>query len=528
MIDPDLPTLQRAAVHGADGQGGDARAVYRWRVAAVRAGLDLWPVAGDLVALADGRQGRVLDVQETAAGPPRVVAVADDGVAARGGAWRVVTPHRPAVLLGEEELRRRLAEDLADPAGARSHETLLELARRGMREAVDVALDLVPRLDDEERTPGRRDDLRQALSALLRSRPPGEVEVALLRRPREGRELLELPALAATAPDEAAARDVLDRLEALPPAQAAVVVARAGRWLVGAGGPGFMIGAHRERVAALSREHPDLGVRRALFVHAAAPLIPEGLVEAALKSAAPAVRAAAGAELLRRRRAEPVWARAAEEDAAETLLALLARSEQAGVTPPRAVLERALAVAAREAGEVARALEAAAIGRIPEVEGGVELLAPFLDPGRGRSIADAVLAAGLCGGPAAELAPRLLELAREDEGLQPVVLEALTRLDPSLAEGALDAWGADLLRAGPWAEEAALTAGLLLGRGVDPGELLARLSIDPPRDLARRARLLDVAAVAPPQHRALAARLVRGLPPVRPRRYREAAGQPSA
>lgn len=523
-MDPDLPTLLRAATHGADGQGGDARAVYRWRVAAVRAGLDLWPVPGDLVVLgADGQQGRVVEVEETAAGPPRVIALAADGVAARGGAWRVVGPHRPAVLLGEEELRRRLAEDVAHPTGPRAHETLVELARRGPREAVDVALDLVPRLDDEER--GRRDDLRQALSALLRSRPPGEVEVALLRRPREGRELLELPALAASAPDPAAASDVLERLQALPPADAALVVRRAGRWLTGTGGPGFVSGEVRERVARLAREHPDLGVRRALFVHAAAPLIAEGLVEAALRSVDASVRAAAAAELLRRGHAAPVWARAADEDDPSVLLALLARSEQVGAAPPRDVLERALALAAGARDALAAALEAAALKRTPELEAGaaVDLLAPFVQGDGGRSVAEAVLAAGLCGHGAAELAPALLDRARADEALQPVVLEALARLDPSLAEGALDAWGADLLRAGPWAEEAALTAGLLLHRGVDPAELLGRLSIDPPQGLARRARLLDVAAAPPPRDRALAARLVRALPPARPARFREVA-----
>ncbi len=532
MIDPDLPTLQRAAVHGTDGQGGDARAVYRWRVAAVRAGLDLWPVAGDLVVLGDGRQGRVLAAEETAAGPPRVVALADDGVAARGGAWRVVGPHRPAVLLGEDELRARLAEDLAHPTWARAHETLLELARRGPRHAVDVALDLIPRLDDDERSTYPGDDLRQALSALLRSRPPGEVEVALLRRPREERELIELPALAASAPDAAAARDVLDRLEALPPAAAALVVRRAGRWLTGTGGPGFLGGEVRTRVATLAREHADLEVRRALFAYAAAPLIPEELVEAALRSAAPGVRAAAGVELLRRKRPEPVWARAAEEDDAPTLLAIVARSarsDQEGATPPRDVLERALAVALDDPqGAASAVLEAAALERAAELDDGVELLAGYLAGRPARSVAEAALSLGLCGpGPAADLAGSLLERARDDDALQPVVLEALARLDPPLAEEALDAWGADLLRAGPWAEEAALTAGLLLGRGVDPGELLARLSLDPPHGLSRRARLLDVAAAAQPHHRALAARLVRALPPGRPARFRQIAGEPA-
>lgn len=521
MSDPDTLALLRAAVHGADGQGGDLRAVYRWRVAAVRAGVDLWPVPGDLVALdaaspAEGRQGRVLEVDLRAAGPPQVIALADDGVAGRGGAWRVVGPHRPAVLLGEEELRRRLAEDRAHPAGARAIETLLELARRGPREAVDVALDLIPHLDDAG------DELRQALSALLRSRPPGEVEVALLRRPRDGRELLELPALAASAPDAAAARDVLDDLEGLPAAAAARVVRRAGRWLAGAGGPGFVAGEVRERLAALSREHPDLGVRRALFVHAAAPLTPLPLVEAALASVDAAVRAAAMTELLRRDQPGPVWERARAEAEASVLLAALTRSEQAGVTPPLEVLERALACA-RAPGAVAQGLERAALRRAAELSAAEvgDLLAPWLDGRRPGAQAEAVLAAGLARRePDPDLAGALLERARERDGLQPVVLEALARLDPALAEDALDAWGADLLRAGPWAEEAALLAGLLLGRGVDPAELLARLAIDPPRDLARRARLLDAAAFAGPYERALAARLVRALPPARPARFR--------
>ncbi|MCO5171588.1 MAG: hypothetical protein M9894_35240 [Planctomycetes bacterium] len=510
MSEHDLGALRRAAI-----ASGDPAAVCRWRLAASRAGEELWPVPGDLVMLEAGAVVRVVRVDEMAGGPPRVVALAEAPLALPAAGWRVVGPHRPAVLLSEEELARRLQEDLPDAAGPRGVETLLELARRGAREAVDVALDLLPRLDDA------REDvepLRAALSALLRGRPPGEVEVALLRRPREARDALELPALAASAPDPAAARDVLDRLAALPPADAARAARRAGRWLVGAGGPAFATAEARAEVARLAREHPDLGVRRALFAHAAAPLVPEALAAAALGSADPAVRAAAARVLLRRGAGAPVWARVAAEGDLGVLAVAL---EEAPGAPPAAAIERALACAADRADGAD--LERVALARVAELDASeaLPLLAPWLDGGRGRGLAEAALTAGLLGETGAPAAEALLDRARADEALQPVVLEALARLAPGLADAALDAWGADLLRAGPWAEEAALTAGLLLGRGVEPGELLGRLALAPPRGLLRRARLLDAAAAATTAaDRALGARLTRGLPPSPPARFR--------
>lgn len=510
MSEHDLGALRRAAI-----AGGDPAAVFRWRVAAARAGEASWPAPGDLVMLEAGALVRALRVDEAADGPPRVVALDAAGAAAPlPSGWRVVAPHRPAVLLSDEELRRRLQEDLPHAAAPRAVETLLELARRGPREAVDVALDLLPRLDgsgDDDLEP-----LRGALSALLRCRPPGEVEVALLRRPRDAREALELPGLAGSAADPAEARDVLDRLAALPPAEAARAARVAGRWLVGAGGPAFASAEARARVAQLAREHPDLGARRALFVHAAAALVAEELAAAALGSADAAVRAAAARALLRRGAAGPVWAHLEAEAAPAVLLAAL---DEAPGAPPAAVLARALA---RAADEDDPALERAALARAAELDAAaaLPLLAPWLDGARARGRADAALAAGLLGEEAAPAAEALLERARADEALQPVVLEALARVAPDLGGEALDAWGADLLRGGLWAEEAALTAGLLLGR-VEPGELLGRLALAPPRGLARRARLLDAAAAAATAtDRALAARLTRGLPPTPPARFR--------
>jgi hypothetical protein len=526
----DLETLRRAAVQGADGGASDPRAVYRWRVAAVRAGFDLWPQPGDGVVVDGGAavlaDGRVLAVEESAAGPARVRALLSSGAVVEPlpGTWRVVGPHRPAVLLGEEELRRRLEEDLPHAGEERGVETLLEVARRGWREAVEVALDLIPQLDQ-----GELDPLRAALSALLRCRPPGEVEVALLRRPREQRDLLELPALAASAPDADAAKDVLDRLEALPPATAARVVGRARRWLVGAGGPGFVAALLRERVGALSREHPDLHARRALFVHAAAPLTREDLVAAALASADPTVRAASAAELLRRGVTAPVWARARREDDLGVLSTILARSEQAGAAPPHDVLQHVLERASAP-GEPAAALERLALRRLPELEdvaAARELVRPWLDGRRSGSTADALWAAGLTGGDdAAEL---VLERARESDALQAVALEALARLGGPLAEDALDAWGAALLRGSPCHEEVALTAGLLLGRGVDVLDLLSHFAVDPPRGPLRRARLLDVTTVGArggAAERAFAQRLLRGAPPARQQRFRAQEGAP--
>jgi hypothetical protein len=516
VTEPDLLTLRRAAVLAA----GDPRAVYRWRVAAAFAGLDLLPRPGDEVTLADGRRGRVLHVLEEAAGS--FVSMLVEGGGTFDPSWRVTGPHRPALLLGEEELRRRLHDDEGPLRGSgadeRACETLHELARRAPREAVDVALDALPLLDRDPQGP-----LRGALAALLRCRPPGEVEVALLRRPRDDAwEALELTALAGSAPDEATALDTLERLLASP--RAVDLARRAGRWLVGAGGPGFVAAAVRERVGAAAREHPSLEVRRALFVHAAAPLQPDALVEAALASADATVRAAAAAELLRRGAPGPVWARAADEEDPAPLLAALERSE---ATPPlpvlRAALERAREGDAADPGR--HALEREALRRVPELDdaaAALDLLRPWLDgeldPVLARGVADALWAAGLVGAP--EAADAVLERARELERLAPVALEALVRLGGPLAETALDAWGADLLRAGAWGEEVALLAGLLLGRPVDLQDLAARFVLDPPRGPVRAARAHDVAAaLARAGDREGQARLLRAAGTLRLRRY---------
>ncbi|RMG06939.1 MAG: hypothetical protein D6731_24755 [Planctomycetota bacterium] len=485
MMDAELLRQRRAAEVAFD----DPKPLYRFRVAALLAGEPLRCVPGDRVQVGD-EEGRVLRVEESFEHPELVsVRFFSDERIERvdPSALKIVAPHRPGVLLGEDELAARLEEELQDAAEPRGLETLAEAARRRVKDAIPL---VVPLFEQVETASG--DALRRALTQVLRSRPHGEVEVAFrhLEVHPADEDLLELPVLCATATDADHAKEVLDRLEALPPEIAVRVIRRAGKGLIGAGGPAFASAAARERVASLAREHPSREVRIALFVAAAAALVQEEELLAALGSDTPSVRGAALAELTRRGRGDAALAHLAHEADAGNVARVLA---EAPGPVPLAQLARLLERAGGEAPE----LLVPTLLRLAEHSGeeAGELLAPWIRDGRGEGLGAALWCAGLLSAPSvgAEVLARLCDgsLGPAARGL---AVEALARLGHEAAAGACDAWGSEFLAQGTWGEELVDSLGLLLGQRVDAGELLGRYLVADPSGPARRARALDAAA----------------------------------
>ncbi|MBL4847067.1 MAG: hypothetical protein JKY65_16225 [Planctomycetes bacterium] len=484
MNDPELLRQRRAA--GAD--PSDPRPLYRYRVMVLKAGAPIRSVPGDQVALDDeDDEGRVIRVREVSGGPQEIcVRIGERIVKVQHDVLKIVGPHRPAVLLGEDELAKRLEEDAVDPHDPRALETLGEVARRRLKAGIPVAVDLMAQVADRPQDT----ELRRVLTQICRGRPFGEVEVELLHRKLtpEERDLVELPALAAVAPDADVARELLDRLEAMDHDQARQVVLSCGRNLVGAGGPGFVDAELRERVAVMSREHPDHGVRVGLFMHAVPVLQSEEiLIEKALPSSKPEVRGKALAELMRRGKREIVLTHSSTEEDPLTLRSSIA---VLSAPLPQELIERCL-----NAGRADAELEEATLLRLPELGAAAAApsLAPWLREGRTTNLEAAIWAAGHLSKETVgdDLVKLLGKLERLDRiGL---VVEALARLGHDLAAAALDAWGVALLEAGCWGEEIVDVCGLLIGRRVDGRELLGRFLVDPPQHPIRAARALEVA-----------------------------------
>lgn len=486
MNDPELLRQRRAA--GAD--PSDPRPLYRYRVMVLKAGAPLRPIPGDQVALDDeDEEGRVVRVREVSGGPQEVsVRIGERVVKVQNDALKIVSPHRPAVLLGEDELAKRLAEDVHDPHDPRALETLGEVARRRLKAGIPVAVDLMSAVAAPEEGPDEA--LRKVLTQICRGRPFGEIEVELLHRKLayDQSDLISIPPLAAAAPDADAARELLDRFEAMEDHEQARQVALAcGRNLVGAGGPGFVDADLRKRVSDLSRQHPDHGVRVALFLHAVPVLQTEDvLLHKALPSARGDVRGRGAAELMRRGRLEPVLTYAADETDPVALRAVLK------VLP--APIPADLALRCLDAGRNDLALEEATLLRLPEIgEGAAAALGPWLKKGRKTNIEAAIWAAGQLSKEAvgADLLKLVGKLRRLD--LIGLAVEALARMGHEAAAPALDAWGVALLEAGCWGEELVDQSGLLLGRRVDASELLGRFVVDPPQHPIRTSRALEVA-----------------------------------
>ncbi len=519
MIDLELRAQRRLAEERRD----DPLLLYRFRVAAARAGAPLHLTPGDRVRRAGeagGGEGLVLGLAWRTDGPPEV-SVRFGARTARCAPreLELLAPHRPASLLGEQEFERRLTEGLRDPHDAPAIEALEELARRTYEGGIALAIAQLARVEEAPDS-----ELRRALVKVLRSRPFGEVEVALraVDAPAGERELLELPALAATAPGEREAHEVLDRFCAIEdPALAARVAVRAGKCLVGLGGPGFVAAEVRARVAELSRTHPAREVRVALFLHCVPALQEDERLEQALASDDPRVRATAAGELLRRGRAGRAWEWAREEPDPDALLRLL---EGAPRGVPLDVLARLLAL-----GRQAAALEEAALLRLAEVtpaeaEGAAAALAPWLAQGRKTGVGAALWAAGLVGSLAPhpeELAARVLgRLTRLDHpGRAGLAVEALARLGHPAAGEALQTYGAALLELGPWGEELVDAIGLLVGERVDARELLGRFAIVEPAEPTRRARALEAARALEQRGEPAQARPARRFLPTRLERF---------
>lgn len=486
MNDPELLRQRRAA--GAD--PSDPRPLYRYRVMVRKAGAPLRPVPGDQVALDDeDEEGRVVRVREVSGGPQEVtVRIGERVVKVQNDALKIVSPHRPAVLLGEDELAKRLEEDVVDPHDPRALETLGEVARRRLKAGIPAAVDLLSAVAAPEEGPDVV--LLKLLTQICRGRPFGEIEVELLHRKlaHDQRDLVAIPALAAAAPDAEAARELLDRFEAMEDhEQARQVVLACGRNLVGAGGPGFVDAELRERVSTMSREHPDHGVRVALFLHAVPVLQTESvLMEKALPSTRGDVRGCAVAELMRRGKQAAVLAHAADEEDPIALRSVVK------VLP--APLPAELALRCLKAGRDDAVLEEAALLRLPEIgEAAVAALAPWLKKSRKTNIEAAVWAAGHL--PKEAVGTDLLKLMKKFGRLDLIALaiEALARMGHEAAAPALDAWGVELIEAGCWGEELVDVCGLLLRRRVDAAELLGRFVVDPPQHPIRASRALEVA-----------------------------------
>ena len=486
MNDPELLRQRRAA--GTD--PSDPRPLYRYRVMVLKAGAPLRPVPGDQVVLDDeDDEGRVVRVREVSGGPQEVTVRVDDRVVkVQNDALKIVSPHRPAVLLGEDELAKRLEEDVQDPHDPRALETLGEVARRRLKAGIPAAVDLMSAVAAPEAGPDVA--LRKVLTQICRGRPFGEIEVELLHRKldHDQRDLIEIPPLAAAAPDAGAAGELLDRFEAMEDYdQARQVVLACGRNLVGAGGPGFVNAELRERVSTMSREHPDHGVRVALFLHAVPVLqTEEVLMEKALPSTRGDVRGCAVAELMRRGKQSAILTHAASEEDPIALRAVVR------VLP--APLPADLVLRCLKAGRDDLALEEATLLRLPEIgEGAVAALAPWLKKSRTTNIEAAVWATGHLPKEAvgADLLKLMSKFGRLD--LIGLAIEALSRMGHEAAAPALDAWGVALIEAGCWGEELVDLCGLLLRRRVDANELLGRFVTDPPQHPIRASRALEVA-----------------------------------
>ena len=444
-----------------------------------------------------------------------------------GERLRIVVPHRPATLLGEAELAKRIEEDKGYPHGARAHETFEELARRGPREGIPLAIELFARVEER---PGDR-GLRRSLTKILRSRNYGEVEVALLKRSKaEGtsgakKALTDLPALAAAAPSANEAEEILDRFCDLDDDTARRVALRCGRNLVGAGGPGFVSTELRERVATLSREHTDHGVRVALFLHAV-PIMQseEVLTTRALKSTNSEVRAIGAVELLRRGRREPAIDFAREEPEASVLRRVL----DAAVAPfPLELMERFLGLEDDD-------LTQMVLLRLPELPaddaaGAAALLTPYLSSECLKTRSLAIWAAGMVGSGKDQIEPILAGLKQNADDLGQVALSlvALARLGYEHCGEALTAWGSRLLKGGScsWGEEVVDLVGLLLGHQVDGREVLGRFLVAKPLGPIRMARALEIAHALAAKGDLAHARAIRPLLPTRLTRYAELEGQ---
>jgi hypothetical protein len=508
VIDAELLRQRRAAEQDIN----DTKLLYRYRVAALLGGVTLRCAAGDRVKQGD-EEGRVLRVEETPTDPERVHVrfFSDDSIKqVDSRELRIVAPHRPGVLLGEDELKRRLDDESADSQEPRGLETLEEVARRQRKDALPLAIKLFEQVHS-----GRCDALRKALTAIVRSRPYGDVDVALrhLDTHPMDEDLVELPALAAAATEASHAKEILDRLEALDSKPAVTVLERTGRGLVGAGGPAFSSASVRERVSALAREHPDKDVRIALFVYSATGLQSEDLLQKAFASDTPEVRGAAACELLRRGKADPVLAHLPEEESADVIRKILGAIKG----PLSANLLGGILKTAKKH----PALEELALIRLAECsdDGALDLLAPWLDKARKTNAAAAMWCAGLLGrAEAGDKIVRLLATKKLADDALPLALEALARLGHADAAQAFDAWGHGLMGRGTWGEEWADTVGLLLGRKVDAHELLGRVLVAGPAGPVRRARALDAASVLAKRGQAAIARQVRPyLPSALPR-----------
>lgn len=482
MIHPELKQLRRSA-------SSEPRALYRYRVGALRSGFAIPPVPGDRVRMSAG-EGQVLELEEGLLDVAVNVELGDGSRETVNGTPPIVSPHRPAALLGDADLIKRLEHAWRRPDHPRSLETLEEVARRKHPGGVPAVIKLLAELKD---APTKA--LRQALTRVLKSRKPGEVEV-VLRGEEAGKDpAVALAVRAASAVDESAANDVLDRIESLGSEAACLAVLRSGRWLVGLGGNGFARAGVRDRVSEMTRSHPDHDLRVALFVHAARALQADSLLEAALQqSESDEVRHAAAHELMRRGRAGAVWRFLGQLDDAERIASLLKTAPIETGSAPIELLQSWLERAADGKGAHA-ALRAQALIRVAEsrdTEAAQALLEPWLTGDERAPRAVAMWSAGLL--ELSGFTDRVLEVALEaddDPGQRGIALEALSRLGHEAIPQALDAWGVQLFRAGAWHAELVDVVALSCGHDVDHDDLIRQFELCPPQGPGRRARILE-------------------------------------